>query len=287
MHRTPAPASSLDFFLPPSRSHFQQQSPTYSQTGWPRLDSTLHLSAHAQSASRRAYIGKPSTLLAGQGVAPVYLEAPIRKGLRTPPADEMNAYQPTQHQTYPSRQDTSYPAGAPYTAISAAHQTHPTSNYGRQTSTSNLSNVISSSSQRYSQSRTQSPRDTNKSALAPHDEVVQKKSIIVPNLQIPGSINDSGGSLGEFAAQVRILILFLWNITDFSPDNLFLLVRIDFDSTSSRGRDGQVLTSQAPRSRCSSYSLVSKMGCNDSFDNSSHPERNIACIIIYLPSEDS
>jgi hypothetical protein len=34
------------------------------------------------------------------------------------------------------------------------------------------------------------------------DDILRRKSVILPSLQIPPSINKSGGSSGEFAAQV-------------------------------------------------------------------------------------
>lgn len=41
----------------------------------------------------------------------------------------------------------------------------------------------------------------------PGDGGPQRKSEILPNLQIPSSINPNGGSIGEFAAKVRPIVI--------------------------------------------------------------------------------
>src|SRR3954451_23055328 len=85
MHRTSARPAPLDFLLPPSHS------------------STYNI-------DRRKDIGFSTPL---PNIIPGYLEAPVRDGLRTPPADDMGTtYQQPQYTNYPGRQDGTYPTPA-------------------------------------------------------------------------------------------------------------------------------------------------------------------------------
>lgn len=67
--------------------------------------------------------------------------------------------------------------------------------------------------------------------MRPVEEQARRKStngdMIIPNLQIPSSINNSGGSLAEFAAQVRKAMSYCGYYTNLSSDYMLVLVRID------------------------------------------------------------
>jgi len=184
MHRTSARPAPLDFLLPP-------HSTTY-------------------NIDRRKDIGLTHTL---NHLAPGYFEAPIRDGLRTPPADDMSAtYQHSQYNNYAGRQDNAYPnrvtAESGYTGTySGAHAlARQYSSLGQPpVSASALRNEVQPSQPVYQ--RPTSPQPANDvNTLAPPEGLPRRKSTssdtILPNLQIPASINNSGGSLAEFAAQV-------------------------------------------------------------------------------------
>jgi hypothetical protein len=171
MHRTSARPAPLDFFLPSTvrkdvgLSHYPQRTPSY-------------------------------------------LEAPIRDGLRTPPADDMStAYQyPTsQYNSYDGRQDVTYPtigsSGSNYAGYpGSSGQARQYSTISQPSSASTLRNEIQASIPAYN---TQPP---SPQTLAPPEGLPRRRSansdMIISSLQIPSSINNSGGSLAEFAAQV-------------------------------------------------------------------------------------
>ncbi|KAF4631051.1 hypothetical protein G7Y89_g7080 [Cudoniella acicularis] len=168
---------------------------------------------------RRKDIGLPHTQ-----VALGYLQAPIRDGLHTPPADDMaTTYQQPQYATYGNRQDSAYSVpgaasgnyiggyrgnnnqGRPYPAP------HSTMNYSSQPSASNLRNEVQNPQPSYRQPSSPQP-PVRSSILAPPEEEPRRRNangdMILPNLQIPASINNSGGSLAEFAAQITCLFWF-------------------------------------------------------------------------------
>jgi hypothetical protein len=150
-------------------------------------------------------------------LTPGYLEAPVRDGLRTPPADDMGTayqYQHSQSDSYAGRQDTSCSAGsssgASYNGSSAGSNMPGRQYYAliqQPPSASTLRNEVQAPSSAYGR-QPASPQPANKTdVLAPPEGLPRRKSansdMIHPNLQIPSSINNSGGSLAEFAAQVR------------------------------------------------------------------------------------
>ncbi|KAH8599858.1 cyclin-domain-containing protein [Bisporella sp. PMI_857] len=188
MHRTLARPAPLDFRLPPSHSIFYG-------IGC-RKDTKI--------------IDKPSQF------ATAYLETPTRGRLRTPPADDMaTAYQQAPYNGYGSRSEISYP-----TSVSSANGyagAYSGSNDGirhysvtSQAPASALRNGVQVQYPPYMQPT--SPQPANKNALAPPEDTQRRKSansdMILPNLQIPSSINNSGGSLAEFAAQITCLFWF-------------------------------------------------------------------------------
>lgn len=133
-----------------------------------------------------------------------YLEPPVRARLQMPPADNMNstAYQPQQHRGYGGRQDVIYPSTASYPA-STGQQLYPTNQSSRASSASAVLN-LKMPAQSYPKAH--SPHNTSTTiVLAPVEETARRKSSILPSLQIPASINNSGGSIGEFAAQVCVV----------------------------------------------------------------------------------
>jgi hypothetical protein len=164
-------------------------------------------------ADRRKDIGYSLPQLNSAG----YIEAPVKAGLRTPPEDEMNTtYQPPTYNNYNSRQDVPY---APrqgtfcsqsrsndYSGVAApARQSVPLIHHSTHNSeTSSIRDAPSQPSQSYSYSKPQSPQVSRVVKEESHSRKGSTSDMIQPNLQIPASINNSGGSLAEFAAQVRL-----------------------------------------------------------------------------------
>lgn len=187
MHRTSARPVPLDFLLPSAH-------PTF-------------------GIDRRKGIGFPRQL---PQFAPVYFEAPVREGLRTPPADDMTTTYPSQYNDYAGRRDGAYSAagasggnyGGAYAGANV--QSKPYSIHNQPpASASTLRKEV------YAQpvhTQPPSPVTANKiNNLAPEEQPRRKSGtsdMIHPNLQIPSSINNSGGSLAEFAAQVNPQIAF-------------------------------------------------------------------------------
>lgn len=89
-------------------------------------------------------------------------------------------------------------SSAGYYPISSNGQQYSATNpHSRLPPTSNLANVVAASS--HVNSRPHSPKQA---VTAPAQESVRGKDVIIKSLQIPSSVNNSGGSLGEFAAEV-------------------------------------------------------------------------------------
>ncbi|KAH8668202.1 cyclin-domain-containing protein [Tricladium varicosporioides] len=150
-----------------------------------------------------------------------YLQATIRDGLHTPPADDMGTtYQQPQYTPYGSRQDSAYAAGPSSGGYAGAYSGH--SGHGRQYSSHSSSTISSQSStstlrhevpQHSLYRQPTSPQASQRtSTLAAQEEEPRRRStngdMILPNLRIPETINDSGGSLAEFAAQITCLFWF-------------------------------------------------------------------------------
>jgi len=182
MHRTSARPAPLDFLLPSAHSTF--------------------------GTDRRKDIGLPRQL---PQFAPVYFEAPVREGLRTPPADNMTTtYQP-QYNDYTGRRDGAYSAagasgsnyGGAYNGATVPSRSYSMHNQPPPASASTLRREVLAQP---IHTQPPSPVPANKpSNLAPEEQPHRKSAtsdLIHPNLQIPLSINNSGGSLAEFAAQV-------------------------------------------------------------------------------------
>lgn len=98
---------------------------------------------------------------------------------------------------------------------------------------------------------------------------------IHPYLQLPPTISPSGGSVTEFAAQVRPLLcldsLFRVTLTTYS-DNVSLLVRIFHSPLTHRRHHRVTATTILPSSGCCSHYWFSQVGYNDSVDHTSHTE---------------
>lgn len=173
-------------------------------------------------------------------LTPGYLEPTVRNGLRTPPADEMGTtyqhpsysnYGGVKHEAYPVvKHEGTYntpsstgtytpstigaytPPAVSSNAYSGAYSgaNGPTKSYpalGQPTpcSTSSLRNeVLASHPSHYLPTSPHIVKSMPVEDLAParRKSVSSEASAIQPNLQIPSSINNSGGSLAEFAAQV-------------------------------------------------------------------------------------
>jgi hypothetical protein len=186
MHRTSARPPPLDFLL----SH----SSTY-------------------GIDRRKDIGLVHNL---PNLRPGYFEPPTRDGLRTPPAEDMGTtYQQAQYNNYTGAQDATFPlAGtsgsgyaSTYSGVNVQQRScHPPPNKPPPASSlrNELQPLHQPSRASYPATSPQQPNQIN--TVAP-DGFPRRKSVnsdmITPNLQIPPSINDSGGSLAEFAAQVN------------------------------------------------------------------------------------
>jgi len=155
-------------------------------------------------------------------LAPVYLEAPIREGLRTPPTDDMaTAYQNNnfshgypaggRNSEYLSVESTPSNYGGTYNNNAPAQQT-------RQYMSTTQPPPASASTLRKDvqgpmtiNSQPPSPEPAQRTSYLSHDEPSRKKSTtdtVRPNMQIPKSISPIGGSLAEFAAQVYISLVF-------------------------------------------------------------------------------
>lgn len=209
MHRTSARPPPLDFLLPHSSTY---------------------------GIDRRKDIGLANTL---PNIRSGYFEPSIRDGLRTPPADEMGtAYQQSQYNNYTGRQDTTFPItgtsdsdySGTYSGVNVQQRPYNPS-LNPTPSTSILRNEVQPlhppSQASYPQPASpQQPHQIN--SLAPPESLPRRKSanndMILPNLQIPSSINDSGGSLAEFAAQITCLFWFeptstLHKAEKFSPSS--------------------------------------------------------------------
>ena len=149
-------------------------------------------------------------------LTPPYSEAPTRDRLRTPPADEMSTtYQHAQYNDYARRQDGTYSMSG--SARSGYIGNYPPITNTQAKSYSALRQLPSASASALRHEfqapltshhpEPPSPQPTNKTgSLATSENAPSRKSsvgdMIAASLQIPPSINNSGGSLAEFAAQV-------------------------------------------------------------------------------------
>ncbi|KAE8450930.1 hypothetical protein EG329_005370 [Mollisiaceae sp. DMI_Dod_QoI] len=190
MYRTSARPAPLDFLLPSAHSSYD--------------------------IDRRKDIGisHPPPQLSS-----IYFEAPL-SGLRTPPADDMaTTYQNRQYNPYPNARDSAYPPsgasassyGGTYSGSSVQSRPYTTSSQSISSSASALRREVQGSQSLPSQPL--SPASGNRSnTLAPPEDQPRRKGangdLIRPNLQIPASICEDGGSLAEFAAQITCLFWF-------------------------------------------------------------------------------
>ncbi|KAI9733186.1 MAG: hypothetical protein M1818_007304 [Claussenomyces sp. TS43310] len=131
-----------------------------------------------------------------------YVNAIVNDGLRTPPAEDMSTVYPSQiYSSHVPRQDSSYT----FSVKSSSAAVQPCSRgYETGKLQSNPAPKSDPSAQPYG--RIQSPKAA--AVAAPAEEGAKRKNLILPNLQIPSSVNNSGGSLGEFAAQITCLFWF-------------------------------------------------------------------------------
>ncbi|TAQ84265.1 hypothetical protein B7494_g7419 [Chlorociboria aeruginascens] len=173
----------------------------------------LLLPPHPPTVDRRKDFGLAHAL---PPFIPGYLEAPIRDGLRTPPADDMGtAYQHPQYNNYAIRQDTTYSApvargsnyGGSDSYVSTALQpkSHSTLNHQPPSSLSFSNGIPDHNPPSTSQ------RNSRTGTVVRTEGASQRKGTtneISPNLRIPPAINNSGGSLAEFAAQITCLFWF-------------------------------------------------------------------------------
>lgn len=175
------------------------------------LDFLLPSAHSAYNIDRRKDLGSHSL----QHLSPIYLEAPIREGLRTPPTDEMaTVYQnPTYSNAYSASRNSEYLSveappriyGGTYNnGATAQPRQYMSMTQPPPASASTLRKEVQGSEPINSQPP--SPEPAQRTSYLSHEEPSRRKStsdMIRPNLQIPKSISSSGGSLAEFAAQVR------------------------------------------------------------------------------------
>ncbi|KAL2075680.1 hypothetical protein VTL71DRAFT_623 [Oculimacula yallundae] len=151
---------------------------------------------------------------------PVYLEAPVREGLRTPPTDDMTtAYQNNNYSHgYPTRgRNSEYHSaeGTPGSYCGAYNnggngqsRQHTTVTQPPHASVSTLRNEIQGP---VKIPQPPSPEAAQKTSCLSHDELSRRTGVtetIRPGMQIPKSISSNGGSLAEFAAQITCLFWF-------------------------------------------------------------------------------
>lgn len=203
MHPAPVATSSIGFFSTHLRAHHGYGVLTYNFQTAHRLDLSFTFDK-TDSRKDICFPHSPPMTLGPPQVTPIYLEAPIRDGLRTPPLDDMNstASYPQQYSSYDNRKDDSYSNNSRSSHAAAVQLCPATAQPSRGSSGPNVpavSVIRGASAPSYIQA--DSPQSVGTATLA-SDDVGRRKSIILPSLQIPPSINNSGGSLGEFAAQV-------------------------------------------------------------------------------------
>lgn len=206
MHQASASSTALDFLLPPSRTLYNSHyASTYAQTGWsrslfpPTINAPIQRYASPDSTSRS--IGsRPSVADRERWLqyASNISTSSTRGRLPTPPADDMSVHQPQQNTTNGVRQGNAFPSIASYQT--SAGQGYPYNFTSRATDTLRLGNGASSTSQHYDD---RSHNGATNGVEERAREVVARKESIHPNMQIPSSVNSSGGSIGELAAQVR------------------------------------------------------------------------------------
>ena len=204
MHRALAATTSFEFPPPHARTYYDHGVPAHFLSGCsrPNLNLNFHYLDCRKDISFSKSAASTSDLLQGR---PVYLEAPVRYGLRTLPLDDMNstAFFSQQYSSCGSRKDGTFPSTAYSSHTAVTKPCTASLQPSRESKASSLPRIDGVAAQAYF--RTYSPESASTStstAVLALEETVRRKSVILPNLQIPASINNSGGSLGEFAAQV-------------------------------------------------------------------------------------
>jgi hypothetical protein len=220
MHRTSARPATLNFPFPPTPSA-------------------------AFGIDQRRDIGLHSL----RQLTPQYFEAPPRDGLRTPPADDMTTYQHAQYSEYAGRPDATYAMSGPvrngyvdsYPPVTNMQaKAYPALGQPLPLSASTLRQEIQVPLTSH-RPQPQSPQHANKTGLAAAESMPTRKhsagEMTTPSLKIPSSVNNSGGSLAEFAAQVIPATEVAWDIS-------LIICRLHAYSGSSQ---------QKPSSKPSSY----------------------------------
>jgi len=194
MHPAQVAISSRGFFSPHPHAHAGYPVPVYHSHPYHRPD--LNLDLHTAVGKKDSSFSQLTAVSLGPTqLTPVYLEAPIRDGLRTPPSEDMNSTisYPQQYSGYHNRKDIPY-------SNHAVVPPYPATTQPLAVSSSSVIPVVGGGS-----THSYIPADSPPSARTVtngSEDILPRKSVILPSLQIPTSINNSGGSLGEFAAQV-------------------------------------------------------------------------------------
>jgi len=194
MHPAQVATSSRGFFSPHPHAHPGHTVLLYHSQPYHRAD--LNFTVHDTDRRKNlSFPQLPPVTLGPTQVTPVYLEAPIRDGLRTPPSDDMNSTvsYPQQYSGYHNRKDVAY-------SSQSVVQPYPATTQPLHGSNNSALPVVGGAAS-HSYIPVDSPQSVSTVTIG-SDDILRRKSVILPSLQIPPSINNSGGSLGEFAAQV-------------------------------------------------------------------------------------
>ncbi|PBP27446.1 cyclin [Diplocarpon rosae] len=156
-----------------------------------------------------------------RSLPPFNLQAPVKNGLRTPPADDMaTAYQnPSYSNAYSAGRNSEYiSVDAPPSNFVGTYNNGASTQPRQYTSWAQPPTASASILRKENQgpqpvhSQPQSPIPSQRPGHSAREgPVTRRKStseIVRPNLQIPKSISSHGGSLAEFAAQITCLFWF-------------------------------------------------------------------------------
>jgi hypothetical protein len=211
MHQASATHQPLGHLPPASRPCHDSQSYSYPETNWQQPISSLHnsYSGHSEALSSQREIKKeqlPAYPVSWPHTSTA-ITPPSSGRLPTPPQDDMSVFPHTQSNSGGIRQSSVY------TSIpSSSYQSTGYSNgygvgeYSSRALEARFVNNQQAVSQNYDAYGGQDGQRAAPAAQRVQEEV-QEKQGIHPDMQIPPSVNNSGGSIGELAAQVNCSLL--------------------------------------------------------------------------------
>jgi hypothetical protein len=205
----------------------------------------------------------------------------------TPPPDMNNVSHASQHVSRQEHGQHHYsshmPARSTYRAPVAQNSHYAASGHDRAVDSGRSAKVSPGVQSRLpaietandAQSRSQKPND----------------SLIAPSFQIPSSVNDSGGSLSELAAEVSwefgVLRKKAEQFTDNMLDHMSILVRIIGSARRNRKLANHAPAAQEIMQRCNSNYWLPQMGHYDTVNNTRRPERGPPGSAICVPFEEA